>query len=45
MMGLLAGHCHLKGHLFKMGLMNSPVCERRLKKINHSHRSYVIVSL
>jgi hypothetical protein len=21
--GLLTGHCHLKGHLFKMGLMKS----------------------
>jgi hypothetical protein len=26
--GLLTGHCHLKGHLFKLGLSNSPTCER-----------------
>jgi hypothetical protein len=30
-MGLLTGHCHLKGHLFKMGLMNDPICERCLE--------------
>jgi hypothetical protein len=26
--GLLTGHCHLKGHLFKLGLSNCPTCER-----------------
>jgi hypothetical protein len=26
--GLLTGHCHLKGHLFKLGLVNSPKCDR-----------------
>jgi hypothetical protein len=30
--GLLAGHCHLKGHIFKCGLTNSPICERCLEK-------------
>jgi hypothetical protein len=30
--GLLTGHFHLKGHLLKMGLMNSPTCERCLEK-------------
>jgi hypothetical protein len=30
--GLLTGHCHLKGRLFKMGLTNSPICERFLEK-------------
>jgi hypothetical protein len=30
--GLLTGHCHLKGHLFEMGLTNSPTCERCLEK-------------
>jgi hypothetical protein len=30
--GLLTGHCHLKGHFFKMGLTNSPTCERCLEK-------------
>jgi hypothetical protein len=29
---LLTGHCHLKGHFFKMGLMNSPTCGRCLEK-------------
>jgi hypothetical protein len=22
------GHCHIKGHLFKLGLVNSPECNR-----------------
>jgi hypothetical protein len=26
--GLLTGHCHLKGHLLKLGLSDSPTCER-----------------
>jgi hypothetical protein len=26
--GLLTGHCHLKGHLSKLGLSDSPTCER-----------------
>jgi hypothetical protein len=30
--GLLKGHCHLKGHLFKMGLTDSPTWERCLEK-------------
>ena len=28
MTGLLTGHCHLKGHLFKLGLVNSPEYNR-----------------
>jgi len=28
MTGLLTGHCHLKGHLFKTGLVYSPECDR-----------------
>ena len=28
MTGLLQGHCHLKGHLFKVELVNSPECDR-----------------
>jgi hypothetical protein len=27
-----SAHCHLKGHLFKMGLTDSPTCERCLEK-------------
>jgi hypothetical protein len=29
--GLYTGHCHLKGHLFKMGLTNDPICETCLE--------------
>jgi hypothetical protein len=32
MVGLLTGHCHLKGHLFKLGLINDPICERCLEE-------------
>jgi hypothetical protein len=28
MMGLLTGHCYLKGHVFIMGLIESPACDR-----------------
>jgi hypothetical protein len=30
--GLLTGHCHLKGHLFKLGLTDIPTCERCLEE-------------
>jgi hypothetical protein len=26
--GFVTGHCHLKGHLFKVGLLNIPKCDR-----------------
>jgi hypothetical protein len=26
--GLLTGHCHLKGHLFKLGKADNPICSR-----------------
>jgi hypothetical protein len=29
--GLLTGHCHLKGHLFKLGLTADPICKRCLE--------------
>jgi hypothetical protein len=29
---LFTGHCHLKGHLFKLGLRDDPTCERCLEK-------------
>jgi hypothetical protein len=32
MLGLFTGHCHLKGHLFKLGLTDDPTCERCLKE-------------
>jgi hypothetical protein len=33
MAGLLTGHCHVKGHLFKMGLTDDPTCERCLEEV------------
>jgi hypothetical protein len=30
--GLLTGHCHLKGHLFKLRLTDNPACERCLQE-------------
>jgi hypothetical protein len=38
--GLLTGHCHLKGHLFKFGLTDDPICERYLdeeESATHTH--------
>jgi hypothetical protein len=32
MVGLLTGKCHLKGHLFKLGLTDDPTCERCLQE-------------
>jgi hypothetical protein len=29
---LFTGHCHIKGHLFKLGLTDDPTCERCLEK-------------
>jgi hypothetical protein len=31
MVGLNTGHCHQKGHVLKLGLMNDPTCERCLE--------------
>jgi hypothetical protein len=30
--GLLTGHCHLKGHVFKLGFTDDPICERCLEE-------------
>jgi hypothetical protein len=30
--GLLTGHCHLQGHLFKLGLTDDPICKRYLEQ-------------
>jgi hypothetical protein len=30
--GLLTGHCQLKGHLFKLGLTDDPTCESCLQE-------------
>jgi hypothetical protein len=36
--GLLTGHCHLKGHLFKLDLTDSPTCGRfHMKTQTASH--------
>jgi hypothetical protein len=44
--GLLIGHCHLKGHLFKLGWTDDPICERCLEEDESAtHTSYVIVRL
>jgi hypothetical protein len=32
MAGLFTGHCHLKGHLFKLGLTDDLTCERCLEE-------------
>jgi hypothetical protein len=30
--GLFTGHCHVKGHLFKLELKDEPPCERCLEE-------------
>jgi hypothetical protein len=35
--GLLTGHCHPKGHLFKFGLTDDPICERCLEDESATH--------
>jgi hypothetical protein len=42
--GLFTGHCHLKGHLFKRGLTDDPICERCLEE-DQPHTSCVTVRL
>jgi hypothetical protein len=32
LVGLFTGHCHLKGHLFKLGFTYDPTCERCLEE-------------
>jgi hypothetical protein len=32
LVGLFTGHCHLKGHLFKLGLTDDPICEKCLEE-------------
>jgi hypothetical protein len=43
--GLLKGHCHLKGHLFKLGRLMIPSAKGAKKKTNQPHMSCVIVWL
>jgi hypothetical protein len=35
--GLVTGHCHLNGHLFKLGLTDDPTCERCLEDESATH--------
>jgi hypothetical protein len=35
----VTGHCRLKGYYFKMGLTDSPNCDRCAEKVNQSHTS------
>jgi hypothetical protein len=35
--GLFTGHCHLKGHLFKLGLTDDRTCERCLEDESATH--------
>jgi hypothetical protein len=44
LVGLLTGYFHLKGHICKTGLTDSPICERCLQKDDQPHTSYVIVT-
>jgi hypothetical protein len=37
MVRLFAGHCHLKGHLFRLGLTDDPTCERCLEDESATH--------
>jgi hypothetical protein len=39
----VVGHCHLKGHLFKLGLTDDPICERCLEEDEQPHVSCVIM--
>jgi hypothetical protein len=37
--GLLTGHCHQKGHLFKLWLNDDPICEKvpRRRWLSHTY--------
>jgi hypothetical protein len=41
--GILIGHCHLKGHLFKFGLTGDPICERCLEEDESA--THILVSV
>jgi hypothetical protein len=45
MTGLLTGHCHLKGHLFKLGLVSSPECDRWKQASEWPHTFFVTVTI
>jgi hypothetical protein len=42
---LFTGHCHIKGHHYKLGVTNDPSCERCLEKDESPHIFCVIVRL
>jgi hypothetical protein len=35
--GLFTGHCHLKGHRFKLGFTDDPICEIYLEDESATH--------
>ena len=41
---LLLGHCHLKGHLFKLGLANSTKCDAS-RHLKQPHKFFVTAKL
>jgi len=43
MMELLIGHSYLKGHVFKLGLVDSPVCGTCKQAFEWPHMLFVIV--
>jgi hypothetical protein len=45
MTGLLTGHCHLKGHLLKLGLVNSLECDRCKQASEQPQTLFVTVRL
>ena len=45
MTGLITGHCHLKGRLFKLGPVDSPGCDRCRQNLKRPHMFLVTVKL
>jgi hypothetical protein len=43
MEGLFTGHCHLKGHLFKLGSTDDPTCKRCLEENEQPHMFFLTV--
>jgi hypothetical protein len=41
--GLLTGHCPLKGHIFKLGLSNSLICKRCLANDKPATYTYYVI--
>jgi len=45
MTGLLTGHCHLKGHLFEVGRVNSPSAIDAYMLLKLSHMFFVALEV